>query len=118
MKDGQRVGPTGRSPALGGESASAVLASATLIPQGHRPGARADNDKPSRELARELHDCVMQDLWYLQLQLASMTDELPENCRELYPQIAELKRVAQGTYEELRKILGLLKSGLPSCPGK
>lgn len=71
-------------------------------------------DDQLRTLTRELHDCVMQDLWYLQVQLASLADHLPESHQELQPQVEELKQVSQTTYAELRKILGLLKSDLPS----
>ena len=82
------------------------------ISRGHVPIGHG-SENPIGKLAMELHDCVMQDLWYLQAQLASLAEELPESCRESHPQIDHLKTVAQGTYEELRKILGLLKSALP-----
>lgn len=91
---------------------SGAHAVATRMSSGTRTDAVSDDQL--RTLTRELHDCVMQDLWYLQVQLASLADHLPESHQELQPQVEELKQVSQATYGELRKILGLLKSDLPS----
>lgn len=66
-------------------------------------------------LARELHDGVTQDLWYLQAQLTSLVDQLPDNWEELHTQVEGLQQVAQSAYQEMRETLSLLKSSRPPC---
>lgn len=73
-------------------------------------GQSGTNDLP-RWLARELHDGPAQRLLYLSLELSALAGKLPPGLAEHRRQIAELRQVAQEGYEELRGLLGLLRSG-------
>ena len=60
--------------------------------------------------ARELHDGATQEVWYLQSELASLADRVPENQAELCAEITRLQRIAQDAYQELRATLKWLNS--------
>ena len=108
MKGRHGVKPASQSSELGGGQTDALPGTARLTPQ-EASTAWADGSSWGW-LARELHDGVTQDLWYLQAQLSSLANQLPDNCQELHTQVEGLKQVTQAAYQELRVTLGLLKS--------
>ncbi len=60
--------------------------------------------------ARELHDGVTQDIWYLQAELSGLADRVPAELPKLRGDVDRLKKVAQDAYRELRATLNSLHS--------
>ena len=67
--------------------------------------------------ARELHDGVTQNIWYLQEELSSLADRMPSGLPELRGDVERLEKVAQDTYKELRATLNSLNSRSTSDVG-
>ena len=59
-------------------------------------------------LARELHDGVTQEVWYLQAELSYISDRLSGEQAELRADLDKLTKVAQNAYKDLRSTLDLL----------
>lgn len=62
-------------------------------------------------LVRELHDGPAQRLLYLGLELSALEASLPPGMTECQRRLAALRQVAQEGYDEVRALLGLLRSG-------
>ncbi len=110
--DGTGIKPIGQPSKRGTSRDSAALAATILTPRKEFQGASADGN-PFGWLARELHDGIGQDLWYIQAQLSFLADQLPDHYEEFRTQVEGLKRVAQTAFQELRQTLGLLKATSP-----
>ncbi len=63
-----------------------------------------------KSLARDLHDGVTQEVWYLQAELSYITERLPEEHVELRADLDKLLNVAKSAYQELRSTLSLLQA--------
>lgn len=72
-------------------------------------GTSATEDFWARH-ARELHDGVTQEVWYLQAELSSLEDRVPQGQEELRADVRRLAEIAQGAYQELRETLRLINS--------
>lgn len=73
-------------------------------------GQSADDKTFWSQLARELHDGVTQNIWYLQTELSGISDRLVGDQSDLREELDRLKTVAQEAYQELRDTLDLLHS--------
>lgn len=87
-----------------------VLPIAKQAPGDTTGGVAPPNGEAWAWHARELHDGVTQDIWYLQLELTSLVDRVPSSLPDLRGDIERLKKVAQDAYEELRATLKWLNS--------
>lgn len=63
-----------------------------------------------KSLARDLHDGVTQEVWYLQAELSYISEKLPEENVELKEDLEKLLNVAKSAYQELRSTLSLLQA--------
>lgn len=82
----------------------------------HEASTRVQTAQPAEDrtfwaqLARELHDGVTQNIWYLQTELSGISDRLADDQSDLREELDRLKTVAQEAYQELRDTLDLLHS--------
>lgn len=89
--------------------ADALIRPVDATPQDEWSGSPAYEDFCAW-LARELHDGVTQEVWYLQAELSSLAARLPEDQRELRADVERLTKVAQDAYQELRATLNSINS--------
>jgi signal transduction histidine kinase len=69
-------------------------------------------------LVEELHDEVAQALWYLTLELSSLSQEIPEDragFQDLQQRVKLLEDVAQEGYQHLRVTMGWAKASDTPC---
>ena len=62
------------------------------------------------ECARELHDGVTQEVWYLQAELSAFAQRLPDDQEGVRTEIDRLCKIAQGAYQELRETISGLNA--------
>ena len=62
------------------------------------------------ECARELHDGVTQEVWYLQAELSALAQRLPDSQEGVLAEINRLCKVAQDAYQELRETINHLSA--------
>ena len=62
------------------------------------------------ECARELHDGVTQEVWYLQAELSALAQRLPEGEEGVRTEIDRLCKIAQEAYQELRETINDLNA--------
>lgn len=74
------------------------------------PGALMSQEDFWTAQARDLHDGVIQEMWYLQTELSSLATRVPDNQREFQTDVNRLQKIAQDAYQELRATLSLLRS--------
>lgn len=109
VEDMARVEPATWAGAEHGARAD-VLASAKPAADDTAGGVAPPEEESWAWHARELHDGVTQEIWYLQLELASLADRVPSNLPDLRGDIERLKKVAQDAYQEIRALLNPLYS--------
>lgn len=62
------------------------------------------------DIARELHDGVVQDVWYLHAELASLSTNLDKDQQDVLATLEKLRKIAEGTYQDLRDLLKSLRA--------
>jgi signal transduction histidine kinase len=87
-----------------------------------RPAVKADagqgkaaTDSDFNWLTRELHDGVLQNLIYLDLELSALEPKISKKVKPLDNRLPTIQKVVRESIKDLRGTLGLLKNGIPSA---